>query len=65
MFHPPSPSAIPAIAAGVSSYALFADAATIGKHLSIAADIVPAGALGQTLSCEKRARFRHGRRQGL
>jgi membrane protein len=36
----------PAIAAGVSSYALFADAATIGKHLSIAADIVPAGALG-------------------
>ena len=35
----------PAIAAGVSSYALFADAATIGKHLSIAADIVPAGAL--------------------
>jgi membrane protein len=35
----------PGIAAGVSSYALFADAATIGKHLSIAADIVPAGAL--------------------
>jgi membrane protein len=35
----------PAIAAGVSSYALFADAATISKHLSIAADIVPAGAL--------------------
>jgi membrane protein len=35
----------PAIAAGVSSYALFADAATIGKHLSIAADIVPAGTL--------------------
>jgi membrane protein len=35
----------PAIAAGVSSYALFSDAATIGKHLSIAADIVPAGAL--------------------
>jgi membrane protein len=35
----------PAIAAGVSSYALFADAATIGKHLSIGADIVPAGAL--------------------
>jgi membrane protein len=43
----------PAIAAGVSSYALFADAATIGKHLSIAADIVPAGALdmlGQEIS---------------
>jgi membrane protein len=35
----------PAIAAGVSVYALFADAATIGKHLSIATDIVPAGAL--------------------
>jgi membrane protein len=35
----------PALAAGVSSYALFADAATIGRHLSIAADIVPAGAL--------------------
>ena len=35
----------PAIAAGVAVYALFADAATIGKHLSIAADIVPAGAL--------------------
>ncbi len=35
----------PAIAAGVSVYALFADAATIGKHLSIAANIVPAGAL--------------------
>jgi membrane protein len=35
----------PAIAAGVSSYALFADAATIGKHLSTAADIVPASIL--------------------
>ena len=35
----------PAIAAGVSLYALFANAATIGKHLSIAADMVPAGAL--------------------
>jgi membrane protein len=35
----------PAIAAGVSSYALFADAATIGKHLSIAADIIPASIL--------------------
>jgi len=35
----------PAIAAGVSVYALFADAATIGKHLSIVADIVPAGGL--------------------
>jgi membrane protein len=35
----------PAIAAGVSVYALFADTATIGKHLSIAADIVPAGTL--------------------
>jgi membrane protein len=35
----------PGIAAGVSSYALFANAATIGKHLSIAADMVPAGSL--------------------
>jgi membrane protein len=35
----------PAIAAAVSSYALFSDAAAITKHLSIAADIVPAGAL--------------------
>ena len=35
----------PAIAAGVSVYALFADAATISKHLSIVADIVPAGTL--------------------
>jgi membrane protein len=33
----------PAIAAGVSSYALFSDAGTISKHLSIAADIVPSG----------------------
>jgi membrane protein len=35
----------PAIAAGVSVYALFADAATMSKHLSIAANIVPAGTL--------------------
>jgi membrane protein len=35
----------PAIAAGVSSYALFANAAVIGKHLTIAADIVPTGTL--------------------
>jgi membrane protein len=35
----------PAVAAGVSSYALFADAATITKHLAVAADIVPGGAL--------------------
>ena len=35
----------PAIAAGVSSYALIADAHTIAKHLTLAADIVPAGAL--------------------
>jgi membrane protein len=35
----------PAIAAGVSSYALFADAATITKDLAVASDIVPAGAL--------------------
>jgi membrane protein len=32
----------PAIAAGVSSYALFADAGIIGKHLSLAVGIVPA-----------------------
>jgi membrane protein len=35
----------PALAAGVSSYGLFANAAVIGKHLSIAADVVPAGTL--------------------
>jgi membrane protein len=35
----------PAIAAGVSVYALFADAATISKHLSIVSDIVPTGTL--------------------
>src|SRR5436190_6263508 len=35
----------PAIAAAVSSYALFADAGAITKHLSIASDIIPAGAL--------------------
>src|SRR6185295_11587452 len=35
----------PGIAAGVSFYALFSDPGTIAKHLSIAADIVPAGAL--------------------
>jgi membrane protein len=43
----------PAIAAGVSSYALFADPATVGKHVAIAADIVPAGVLdiiGQEIS---------------
>src|SRR4029077_7095452 len=38
-------SLFPAIAAGVSSYALFANVGTISKHLSIAADIVPAGSL--------------------
>jgi membrane protein len=35
----------PAIAAGVSSYALFADAGTIGKHLSLLANMVPGSAL--------------------
>src|SRR5215468_6617467 len=35
----------PAIAAGVSSYALFSDAGTITKHLSLAANIVPSSAL--------------------
>jgi membrane protein len=38
-------SLFPAIAAGVSSYALFANVGTINKHLSIASDIVPAGSL--------------------
>src|SRR5947209_5705615 len=32
----------PAIAAGVASYALFADAGTISMHLSLVSDIVPA-----------------------
>ena len=36
----------PAITALVSSYALFADAATIGKHLAFAAALMPAGAFG-------------------
>jgi uncharacterized BrkB/YihY/UPF0761 family membrane protein len=35
----------PAIAAGVSSYALFSDAATVSKHLAVAGDIVPTGGL--------------------
>jgi membrane protein len=35
----------PAVAAGVSVYALFADAGTISKHLSMASDIVPMGVL--------------------
>jgi len=35
----------PAIAAGVSSYALFSDAGTIANHLSLAADIVPSSTL--------------------
>lgn len=36
----------PAITALVSFYVLFADAATIGKHLAFAADLMPAGAFG-------------------
>jgi membrane protein len=36
----------PAIAAGVSCYALFSDAGTIARHLSILSDVVPAGAIG-------------------
>ena len=36
----------PAITALVSSYALFAEAATIGKHLAFAAALMPAGAFG-------------------
>ena len=36
----------PAIAAGVSIYALFADAGTIAKHLSLAVGVIPNDALG-------------------
>jgi membrane protein len=36
----------PAITALVPSYALFAEAATIGKHLAFAAALMPAGAFG-------------------
>jgi membrane protein len=35
----------PAIAAGVAFYALFSDASLVAKHVAIAADIVPSGAL--------------------
>jgi membrane protein len=35
----------PGIAAGVSSYGMFSDASTIGKHLSLLADIVPGSVL--------------------
>ncbi len=35
----------PAIAAGVSSYALFSDAGTIAMHLSLVSDIMPASVL--------------------
>jgi membrane protein len=35
----------PAVAAAVSLYGLFADPATIGRHLSLASDVVPAAAL--------------------
>jgi membrane protein len=35
----------PALAAGVSSYALFSNAGTISQHLSLLGDIVPSGAL--------------------
>jgi membrane protein len=35
----------PALAAGVSSYALFADVATIARHLSVLTDLVPHGTL--------------------
>jgi len=36
----------PAITALVSSYALFADAATVGNHLAFIAELMPAGAYG-------------------
>jgi membrane protein len=38
-------SLVPALAAGVSSYAMFADAGTISRHLYLLADIVPGSAL--------------------
>jgi membrane protein len=38
-------SLFPAIAAGVSSYAMFADANTISRHLFLVADVVPASTL--------------------
>jgi membrane protein len=38
-------SLVPALAAGVSSYAMFADAGTISRHLFLLADIVPGSAL--------------------
>ena len=41
----------PAIAAGITSYAFFTDVGTVAKHLSIAADIVPSGAI-EILSTE-------------
>src|SRR4051794_17947674 len=52
----------PAIAAGVSSYALFANVATIGKHLSIASDIIPAGSL-EPIECRDHPHCRQERRQ--
>lgn len=35
----------PALAAGVSSYALFSNAATIGRHLAVLSDLMPPGTL--------------------
>ncbi len=53
----------PAITALVSSYALFADAATIGKHLAFAAALMPQGAYG--IVEEQIARIAQGGSGGL
>lgn len=53
----------PAITALVSSYALFADAATIGKHLAFAAALMPQGAYG--IVDEQIARIAQGSSGGL
>jgi membrane protein len=53
----------PAITALVSSYALFANAATIGKHLAFAAALMPGGAYG--LVEEQITRIAQGSSGGL
>lgn len=53
----------PAITALVSSYALFAEAATVGKHLAFAAALMPAGAYG--IVEEQITRIAQGSNSGL
>ena len=53
----------PAITALVSSYALFAEAATIGKHLAFAAALMPGGAYG--IVEEQITRIAQGSNSGL